>query len=128
MAREEREALYAEWAAAERARREEKARRRAEEKAGEGKEKKRHKEKKERHDRGDAEDKDKKHRRHGSKRCACFLLLMKLCFLHCMPMIARATFLLCKNTVQGRAEPHVALCPFGNLSPVGDSCRSRKAA
>ncbi len=74
VAREEREALFTEWAAAERARREEKARRRAEEKAADaergGKDKKRHKEKKERRDRGDADDKDKKHRRHGSKRCA----------------------------------------------------------
>ncbi|KAK9844119.1 hypothetical protein WJX81_004940 [Elliptochloris bilobata] len=72
VAREEREALYAEWAAAEKVRREEKARRRAEERAAEveraGKDKKRHKEKKERRDRGDADDNDKKHRRHGSKR------------------------------------------------------------
>jgi len=77
--REEREALYREWAAAARERRDEKARRRAEERAAEEAEKKAtkrtHKDKKERRYRGDraegdAKDKDKKKSRHGSKRCA----------------------------------------------------------
>ncbi len=77
--REEREALYQEWAAAARERRDEKARRRAEERAAEEAEKKAtkrtHKDKKERRDRGDraegdAKEKDKKKSRHGSKRCA----------------------------------------------------------